>query len=158
MLRRERGANRKGKLSGVYQATREFEDSIPPQFMLQAVWAVEDYPSFVKGVAHVEVLERSDTRTRAEFTASLGGMKFSYQLEITRDEREVRWKRVSGAFRDAAGAMIHLGGQRYRYENAMDPGFAVPELAVKFVLNRSLPRLLREFRGQAQALTKAATS
>ena len=47
--------------------------------------------------------------------------------------------------------MTHLGGQRFRYENAMDPGFAVPHFAVRFVVERSLPRLVREFRERARA-------
>jgi ribosome-associated toxin RatA of RatAB toxin-antitoxin module len=138
----------------VYQASREFEDDVPTRHLLQAVWEVEGYPAFVSGVKRVAVLEREvdedgSGKTLAQFTASMAGMEFDYVLEITRDSSQVRWRRVSGSFRDAAGAMVHLGGRRYRYENALDPGFAVPEIAVRFVLNRSLPRLLEQFRKRA---------
>ncbi len=140
----------------MYKAVREFEAAgVDPQRLLDVVWDVTVYPEFVRGVREVKVLRREgDHRLLAEFTAGVAGMDFDYVLDVTREPEAVRWRRVSGAFRAAEGAMLHLGGERFRYENAMDPGFAVPGFAARFILERSLPRLIREFvsRGrQAQA-------
>lgn len=138
----------------MYQAAREFvEEGVSPQELLDVVWDVASYPQFVQGVRQVEVLEDDGARALARFTAGLAGMSFSYVLECRREPNEVRWRRVSGDFRDAAGRLAHLGDARFRYENALDPGFAVPEFAVRFVLERSLPRLIREFRLRAQDLS-----
>jgi hypothetical protein len=137
----------------VYKAAREFEeDQVAPGDLLDVVYDVASYPEFVKGVRRVEVLQDDGRRALARFTAGVAGMEFSYTLTCERDEREVRWRQVTGDFRDAAGRVAHLGGQRFVYENAMDPGFAVPGFAVRFVLERSLPRLIREFRERARAL------
>jgi hypothetical protein len=103
-------------------------------------------------VKRVELLHRDAQRARARFSATLAGLEFVYDLDVLRTPTEVTWRRVAGSFRDASGAMRHLGGKRFEYENALDPGFAVPELAVRFVLDRSLPRLIREFQERAQAL------
>jgi ribosome-associated toxin RatA of RatAB toxin-antitoxin module len=136
----------------VYNASREFvEDSVPPAALLQAVWEVETYPEFVKGIKRVEVLVREDDRLEAEFTAGLAGLDFQYVLRCERDACEVRWKRIRGSFRDASGSMTHLGQGRFRYTQRLDPGFAVPSFAVRFVLEHSLPRLIREFRSRAAA-------
>lgn len=136
----------------VYQATTELEVDVPPEVLLEAVWRVESYPEFVRGVKQVELLSDDEATRRARFVASIAGLEFRYELEIRRTPREVTWRRVAGSFRDSRGAMRHLGGRRFRYENALDPGFAVPEFAVKMVLDRSLPRLLKEFEGRARAL------
>jgi uncharacterized membrane protein len=142
----------------MYKAAREFETEIAPQFLLDAVWDVARYPEFVKGLKAVEVEQDDGTRATAWFTASLAGMDFRYLLEIERNGRAVSWRRLAGSFKDAAGAMIWLGERRFRYENAMDPGFAVPELAVRLVLERSLPRLVREFQERAQLLERASSA
>ncbi len=135
----------------MYNAVREFtEDEATPQQMLDAVWNVTSYPEFVKGVRAVEILQDNGKLLRARFTAGVAGMDFDYVLECERNDTEVRWKRVSGSFRDAAGCMRHLGGNSYRYENAMDPGFAVPQFMVRFILESTLPRLIREFRERAR--------
>ena len=137
----------------MYKATREFEEpAVTPQQLLDVVWDVARYPEFVKGVQRVDVLQDDGRRALARFEAGLTGMSFSYVLALDREPSEVRWRRVEGDFRDAAGAVVHLGGVRYRYENAMDPGFAVPGFAVRFVVERSLPRLIREFRARAREL------
>ena len=39
-----------------------------------------------------------------------------------------------------------------------DPGFAVPGFAVQFVLERSLPRLIKEFRRRARERATEASS
>ncbi len=142
----------------MYRAVREFESDVAPGALLDVVWEVERYPDFVKGVRAVDVLSRDDHRCLARFTAGLAGMDFHYVLACERDPAEVRWARVSGAFHDAAGRMTHLGGHQFRYENALDPGFAVPEFAVRFVLERSLPRLIREFTDRARARARATGS
>jgi len=142
----------------MYKASREFESDIPPRFLLEAVWDVARYPGFVKGLKAVEVEQDDGARATAWFTASLAGMDFRYLLELERDETQVSWRRLRGSFKDAAGSMTWLGEDRFRYENAMDPGFAVPELAVRLVLERSLPRLVREFQARAQALEQATSS
>lgn len=135
----------------MYKAVREFtEDEATPQQMLDAVWNVSTYPEFVRGVRAVEVLQNNGKLAQARFTAGVAGMEFVYMLECTRTDSEVRWKRISGDFRDAAGCMQHLGGNRYRYEQAMDPGFAVPQFMVRFILESTLPRLIREFRERAR--------
>ncbi len=141
----------------MYKAVREFEAAdIDARRLLDVVWDVTRYPEFVKGVRQVDLLERDDERRAlARFTAGVAGMDFEYVLEVTRDPSEVRWVRVSGAFRAAEGAVVHLGGARFRYENALDPGFAVPGFAVQFILERSLPRLIREFVSRARQLQDA---
>jgi hypothetical protein len=100
----------------------------------------------------VEVLSREGPDALlAEFRAGISGMEFVYILRVERDAKEVRWRRVSGAFDDAGGRVTWLEGRRFRYENYLDPGFAVPGFAVRFVLERSLPRLIRELTDRAQA-------
>lgn len=136
----------------MYKASTTVELDVPPQLLLDAVWQVEHYPEFVHGVKRVELLAREGDRARARFVATIAGLEFQYELEVRRTPSEVTWRRMAGSFRDAAGAMRHLGGQRFQYENALDPGFAVPELAVRFVLERSLPRLIREFHQRALVL------
>jgi ribosome-associated toxin RatA of RatAB toxin-antitoxin module len=137
----------------VYKAVREFEEAeASPQDVLDAVWDVAAYPEFVKGINATEVVSNDGDHLLARFTAGLAGMDFEYLLKVERENGVVRWRRVSGDFRAVEGSMTHLGGCRFRYENAMDPGFAVPGFAVRFVLERSLPRLIREFTGRGRAL------
>lgn len=134
----------------MYNASRDFvEDSVPPAAVLRAVWEIETYPEFVKGVKRVEVTKREENLLEATFTAGLTGLDFEYVLRCERDETSVRWKRIRGSFRDASGSMTHLGQGRFRYTQKLDPGFAVPGFAVRFVLEHSLPRLIREFRARA---------
>jgi hypothetical protein len=130
----------------LYTASHEFAESdASPRALLDTVWDLASYPDFVTGVRHVEVLEDDGRVARAIFRAGILGIEFTYVLRCERDETEVRWARESGDFRDAAGCLRHLGGDRYRYENAMDPGFAVPKLAVRMVLSRGMPGLVAEF-------------
>jgi ribosome-associated toxin RatA of RatAB toxin-antitoxin module len=137
----------------VYTATHDFEEAeASPTHLLDAVWDVAAYPEFVKGVRAVEVLEDDGATALAQFRAGLLGVEFTYVLRCVRDERSVQWRRESGDFRDAAGQLVHLGGTRYRYENAMDPGFAVPQLAVRVVLSRGMPNLVAEFCRRAREL------
>ncbi len=135
----------------MYKGVREFELAVPPEVLLDVVWDVRAYPDYVRGVARVEVLEEHPDRALARFTASMAGLEFDYVLSMERDAREVRWQRVSGSFKDAGGRMTHLGGDRFRYENWLDPGFHVPDFAVRLVLERNLPRLIREFQDRARA-------
>ena len=137
----------------MYKAVRDFEEEqASPEDVLAAVWDVTFYPEFVKGVVETKVVQSQGNHVLAEFTAGLAGMEFHYLLKIEREENVVRWRRVSGDFQAVEGSMTHLGGTRFRYENAMDPGFAMPGFAVRFVLDRSLPRLIREFRERARLL------
>lgn len=137
----------------MYKAVREFEElEASPEDMLAAVWDVSAYPEFVKGVTATKVISADGRHLFAQFTAGVAGMEFHYLLKLEREDQLVRWRRVSGDFRAVEGCMTHLGGARYRYENAMDPGFAVPGFAVRFILDRSLPRLIREFRTRGRAL------
>jgi ribosome-associated toxin RatA of RatAB toxin-antitoxin module len=137
----------------VYKAVREFEeDEASPEDMLEAVWDIARYPEFVKGVREIRVVQSQGDHRLAEFTAGVAGMEFNYLLKLEREPNVVRWRRVSGDFRAAEGSMTHLGDTRFRYEMAMDPGFAMPGFAVRFVLDRSLPRLIREFRERARVL------
>lgn len=140
----------------MYKGVREFELAVPPEVLLGVVWDVRAYPDYVRGVVRVEVLEEHADRALARFTASMAGLEFDYVLSMERDAREVRWQRVSGSFKDAGGRMTHLGGDRFRYENWLDPGFHVPDFAVRLVLERNLPRLIREFQDRARAAAKAA--
>lgn len=133
---------------------RNFETDVPVETMLDVVWDVEQYPEFVKGVRKVTVLRDGEHEREAEFRAGFKGMDFTYVLELKRTPDAVRWRRLRGSFRDAAGAVVHEGGTRFRYENAMDPGFAAPGFAVRFVLERSLPRLIREFRQRASDVAR----
>ena len=140
----------------MYRAVREFEEpSLPPQVLLDVVYDVAGYPTFVKGVKRVEVLSREADHLLAEFTAGVAGMSFTYVLRVEQEPGSVRWRRVAGSFKDAEGCMLHLGWGRFRYENAMDPGFAVPDFAVRFILEGSLPRLIREFRERARQVTSS---
>lgn len=138
----------------MYKGVREFTTSVAPRVLLDVVWEVAAYPEFVKGIKRVALLEQAEGRARARFTAGLAGMDFEYVLKVEREPSEVRWQRESGAFNDTGGRITHLGGERFRYEAWLDPGFHVPELAVRFVLERSLPRLIKEFitRAEARAL------
>jgi hypothetical protein len=135
----------------VYRGAREFELAVPPDALLGVVWDVRGYPDFVRGIKAVTVLEESDRTLLARFTASIAGMDFEYVLAMDRDEREVRWQRASGSFKDAGGRMTHLGGTQFRYQNWLDPGFHVPDFAVRLILERNLPRLIREFQDRALA-------
>lgn len=134
----------------MYKGVREFELAVPPEVVLDVVWDVRAYPDFVKGITRVELVEDFTLARKARFTASLAGMEFVYILAMERELHEVRWRRVSGSFKDAGGRMTHLGGPHFRYENYLDPGFHVPDFAVRLVLERSLPRLIREFCDRAR--------
>lgn len=140
----------------MYRGAREFEVAVPPEALLGVVWDVSGYPEFVRGIKAVAVLEETDATQLARFTATLAGLDFEYVLSMDRDEREVRWQRASGSFKDAGGRMTHLGGHHFRYENWLDPGFHVPDFAVRLVLERNLPRLIREFQDRALARAAAA--
>ena len=137
---------------GVYSASREFHDSdVPPEILLEVVYDVEAYPEFVKGIKTVTVKNRGPNNVVAEFDADMGAMNFRYTLLIERTPERVSWRRIAGAFRASEGSMVHLGQGKFRYKNAMDPGFAVPGFAVRFVLERTLPRLIKELRARARA-------
>lgn len=147
----------------MYRGVREFTSSVPPQVLLDVVWDVAGYPAFVKGIKQVDVLESHaspgkpvEADALARFRGGFAGMEFEYVLRVEREPREVRWQRVSGAFKDTGGRVTHLGGDRFRYEAWLDPGFHAPEFAVRFVLERSLPRLIREFCERAEQRQRAA--
>lgn len=136
----------------MYSASREFHDpDVPPETLLEVVYDVESYPEFVKGIKRVTVKNRGPNNVVAEFDADMGAMKFCYTLLVERTSESVRWRRIAGSFRASEGSMVHLGEGKFRYKNAMDPGFAVPGFAVRFVLERSLPRLIRELRARARS-------
>lgn len=139
----------------MYKGVREFQAAVAPGLLLDVMWDFSRYPEFVTGVKRVEVLAQDDHRAEIDVTAGVGGLEFQYTLACARDERQVRWHRVRGAFKDAAGSLTHLGGERFRYEQSLDPGFAVPEFAVRFVLERSLPRLVRELQRRANEVAEA---
>jgi hypothetical protein len=134
----------------VYSATRDFEEhDVPASVLLDVVYDVEDYPAFVKGIRAVTLQNQAENTKLAEFRAGVGGMKFSYILFVERLETEVRWRQLSGTFRSSEGFLLDLGGGNFRYHHALDPGFAVPGFGVRFVLERSLPRLIKQFRKRA---------
>ncbi len=136
----------------LYKATHEFErPEIKPSHLFDAVWNFASYPEFVTGVQAVEVLEDDGKVARAQFTAGLMGVRFQYVLLCKRTRTEVRWERESGDFQDAQGRMKSLGKGKYLYENALDPGFAVPAFAVKMVLKRGMPKLIAEFCRRAKS-------
>lgn len=134
----------------MYKAAREFSDDVPPEVFLDVVWDFAAYPEFIHGVERVEILSDGEREQEIRVWAGIRTMSFQYDLACERLPEEVRWRRVRGAFKDAAGRMAYLGEGRYRYENALDLGFAVPGFAVRFVLKSSLPRLIRSFRDRAQ--------
>lgn len=135
----------------MYRAAREFDEpDVPPETMLDVVFDVAAYPEFVRGVQGAKILQRDGSILMVEMTAGVAGMDFVYVLKVERLENEVCWHRVKGAFKHAEGRMAWLGGARYRYEQALDLGFAVPQFAVRFVLEGNLPRLIRGYRDRAK--------
>lgn len=136
----------------MYSASREFEETeVSPEHLLDVVYDVAAYPEFVKGINSVTVKNRAAHSQVAEFLADMGAMQFKYTLLVERQADSVTWRRIAGSFRASEGSLIHLGGGKFRYRNALDPGFAVPGFAVRFVLDRSLPRLIKELLARARA-------
>jgi ribosome-associated toxin RatA of RatAB toxin-antitoxin module len=143
----------------LYHAEREVEVEASPEVFFDLVWDFERYPRFVSGVAAIQVLSREPNDIHIEITAKLMGIPFRYELACTReDSKSVRWQRVAGAFARAEGAWTYLGHHegrsRFRYENAVDPGMPAPGFIVQYVLDSALPKLMREFRTQAEALAR----
>ncbi len=142
----------------LYHAERELEVEASAEVFFDLVWDFEHYPDFVSGVAACKILSRDAKSAQVETTAKLMGIPFRYVLGVERDETAVRWKRVSGAFARAEGAWILLGKDgtrtRFRYENAVDPGMPAPGFIVKFVLESALPKLMKEFREEAEMLAR----
>jgi ribosome-associated toxin RatA of RatAB toxin-antitoxin module len=143
----------------LYHAEREVEVEASPEVFFDLVWDFEHYPSFVSGIAAIRVLARNATDCHIEITAKLMGIPFRYELAIERDEnRTVRWHRVAGAFAKAQGSWTLLGRDgkrsRLRYENAVDPGMPAPGFVVQYVLESALPKLMKEFRAEAELLAR----
>jgi coenzyme Q-binding protein COQ10 len=143
----------------LYHAEREVEVAAPAEVFFDLVWDFEHYPSFVSGIAATKVLSRDAKNTHVEITAKLMGIPFRYELAIEReDNRQVRWHRVAGAFARAEGSWTLLGADgktsRLRYENAVDPGMPAPGFIVKYVLESALPKLMKEFRAEAELLAR----
>jgi coenzyme Q-binding protein COQ10 len=142
----------------LYHAEREVEVEVPPEVFFDLVWDFENYPSFVSGIAAAKVLSRDAKKSQVEFTAKLMGIPFRYQLAVEREDGTVRWHRVSGAFKQAQGAWTLLGFDghkaRFRYENAVDPGMPAPGFIVQYVLESALPKLMKEFRAEAELLAR----
>ena len=135
----------------MYSASREFDEtSVSPEHLLDVVYDVGAYPEFVKGINSVTIKNQAPTSQVAEFKADMGAMHFKYTLLVERQPNSVTWRRIAGSFRASEGSLIHLGGGKFRYRNALDPGFAVPGFAVRFVLDRSLPRLIKELLARAR--------
>jgi ribosome-associated toxin RatA of RatAB toxin-antitoxin module len=143
----------------LYHAEREVEVEASPEVFFDLIWDFEHYPDFVSGIAATKVLSRDSQKCHVEFTAKLMGIPFRYQLEVVReDERTVRWHRVAGAFARAEGAWTYLARNgplaRFRYENAVDPGMPAPGFIVQYVLESALPKLMKEFRAEAEFLAR----
>jgi ribosome-associated toxin RatA of RatAB toxin-antitoxin module len=143
----------------LYHAEREVEVEASPEVFFDLVWDFEHYPSFISGVAAAKVLSRDAGRCHVEITAKLMGIPFRYELAIEReDNKVVRWHRVAGAFARAEGAWTLLardgGRTRFRYENAVDPGMPAPGFIVQYVLESALPKLMKEFRAEAEHLAR----
>jgi ribosome-associated toxin RatA of RatAB toxin-antitoxin module len=143
----------------LYHAEREFEIEVSPEVFFDLVWDFEHYPSFVTGIAAARVLARDSRSCRVEITAKLMGIPFRYELAIEREENTaVRWHRVAGAFARAEGAWTLLAQNgklaRFRYENAVDPGMPAPGFIVQYVLESALPKLMKEFRAEAELLAR----
>lgn len=143
----------------LYHAEREVEVEASPEVFFDLVWDFEHYPDFVSGVSAAKVLSRSGEKCHVEITAKLVGIPFRYLLAIEReDNKAVRWHRVAGAFARAEGSWTLLAQEgrraRFRYENAVDPGMPAPGFIVQYVLESALPKLMTEFRAEAELLAR----
>lgn len=142
----------------LYHAEREVEVDAPAEVFFDLVWDFEHYPDFVSGVGACKILARDQRTAQVETTAKLMGIPFRYILAVERDTNVIRWHRVSGAFARAEGSWTLLGHDgkraRFRYENAVDPGMPAPGFIVKFVMESALPKLMKEFRDEAEMLAR----
>ena len=141
----------------LYRVEREVDINVPPRAFFDVVWDFETYPRFVTGIAATKVIFHEENLKRVEITAKLMGIPFRYELSCERDKDErVHWERTSGAFARAEGSWTLLetrpsGALRIRYENAVDPGLPAPGFMVHYVLETSLPKLLKEFKDRAES-------
>jgi ribosome-associated toxin RatA of RatAB toxin-antitoxin module len=143
----------------LYQAEKEVDVQAPPEVFLDLVWDFERYPSFVTGISATRMLRKDARTSQVEVTAKLMGIPFRYVLDCVREENRVRWARTSGAFSLAEGSWTLVKEQdgrfRYRYENTVDPGVPVPGFIIQYVLDTSLPKLVQEFRAEAESMARA---
>lgn len=147
--------------SMLYEASAEVVVRASAREFLAVVWDFARYGEFITGINGTEVMplkpqESESERVLVRVDAGIFGLGFSYVLDCRRDgDRRVWWKRTSGSFNDAFGSWTiveeNAEGVRARYDNAVDPGFPVPAFAVRFILDRQLPKLLDEMKTRVES-------
>jgi coenzyme Q-binding protein COQ10 len=119
-------------------------------------------PEFVPGMRECRVLEHAPDhetiRHRVKVSSLLPEVTYTFRADYRRHER-IDFVRTGGDLRDLEGhwALLALDGGRrtlVRYSVSLDPGFFVPQWAVRRSLRHDLPELLlalrRRVAGQAR--------
>jgi ribosome-associated toxin RatA of RatAB toxin-antitoxin module len=120
---------------------------------------VEHAPEFVPGLRRARRLERHESHEIIEHTVKylwlLPEFTYRFRADYERPERIV-FRRVSGDLRALEGewtlrASADGKGTIVTYSVHLDPGFLVPQWAVRKSLQHNLPAVLRAVRERAQA-------
>jgi ribosome-associated toxin RatA of RatAB toxin-antitoxin module len=129
----------------------------------RAVWRVmvdcPGAPEFVPGMRACRVLEEhgdvSLIEHRVKVVPALPELTYVFRIDH-RPYRRIRFRRVAGALRRMEGEWrlrSYREGTLVSYTVVLDPGFVVPQWAVRRALTRDLPRHLGALKERVEAQT-----
>ncbi len=144
------------------EAQRSVVVNVPREKFWSVVADYEKYPQFIPEMRSVRILEARGNIQKVAFEIEIAVLAFSrrvhYTLEFTNTPPEkVRWRLVEsdlvkgndgGWTLEAAGE----GKTKATYQIELKLGALVPKAISNFLAEQSLPKLLEQFKGRAEAL------
>ena len=129
-----------------------------PDVLFNVITDYEEYPTFLKEVEKIEIINRNDSRVRVRYTVSLI-KKVQYTIDLVEDANtSVRWTLVeSGLMKSNVGGwkLTDLGNGKTEATYDVDvvpKGLWVPKSIVNMLTNKSLPSTLEAFKRRAESL------
>ncbi len=144
------------------EAQRSVVVNVPREKLWDVISDYEKYPSFIPEMRHVRILETKGNVQRVAFEIELVVLAFTrkvhYTLEFTNSPPEkVRWHLVESDMvkGNDGGWTLEPAGEgktKATYQIELRLGPLVPKAVANFLAEQSLPKLLEQFKGRAEAL------
>ena len=133
-----------------------FQVDVPPEVLLEIVWAPENFPRLFPEVREARVLRRDETSIDIEFHvhAIIKEIRYSTRRTIDRAARMISWHELGGDLKRVRGGWILEPGPtpescRATYRAFIDPGRFIPTGLVREGAKRKLGEMVERVRAVA---------
>jgi ribosome-associated toxin RatA of RatAB toxin-antitoxin module len=132
----------------------------PPKKCFDVVWDFERYPEFISELKRVEIVERTPTGLRVEFTIKVI-KEIKYVLDIAgTPSTDINWTLHKGFFKKNTGGWnfksLGKGKTETTYELEVEFGLLVPPSVIKMLQDNNLPKMLEAVKKRVEAGAKKA--